>query len=323
MKNRESIKKEKGAERKMKKQHARSLESFALRPSPCHLLLLAFLLSPVALAATRFPPPDENAELLETGRATNLQTPPAAPAEIKVVSYNIRWRDGDDLRKLVQLLKSDAALGQAAIIGLQEVDRDKKRTHNTNTARQIAEALGMYYAWAAPPSTRSEPEEETGVEILSPYPLSEVRRILLPVEGPKGRRRVALGATLKIGPTNVRVYSVHAETRISVEQKTQQLRAVLDDLAQYPKTQPAIVLGDFNTWQLDAPRAITKLFFAAEFNTPFTNDQNTFFRKIIIDTFELKLDWLWLRALRPGSYGIERRIELSDHWPLWINARIK
>jgi endonuclease/exonuclease/phosphatase family metal-dependent hydrolase len=307
----------------MKKQHAHTPEPFAFRTSPFHFLLLALLLSPLAPASTRLAPPDENAELLETGRATNLQTPTPAPAEIKVVTYNIRWRGGDDLRKLVQLLKSDAALGQAAIIGLQEVDRNKKRTHNTNTARQIAEALGMYYAWAAPPSTRSEPEEETGVEILSPYPLSEVRRILLPVEGPKGRRRVALGATVKIGPTNVRVYSVHAETRISVAQKTQQLRAVLNDLDQYPGTQPAIVLGDFNTWQTDAPREIAKLFFAAEFNTPFTNDQNTFFRKIIIDTFELKLDWLWLRALRPGSYGIERKIELSDHWPLWINVKMK
>jgi hypothetical protein len=34
---------------------------------------------------------------------------------------------------------------------LQEVDRNKKRTGNVNTARQLAEALGMRYAWAAPP----------------------------------------------------------------------------------------------------------------------------------------------------------------------------
>jgi endonuclease/exonuclease/phosphatase family metal-dependent hydrolase len=311
-----------GEAMKMKKQRcAPALHTFYLRPSTLHFLLLTLFLSTAAIASTRPPPPPrENTELLETGSATKLLMPPGAPDVIKIVSYNIRWRGGDDLLKLVQLLKSDAALGQAAIIGLQEVDRDKKRTRNTNTARQLAEALGMHYAWAAPPSTKDEPEEETGVVILSPYPLSEVRRILLPVEGPKGRRRVALGATVKIGPENVRVYSVHAETRISVAQKNQQLQAVLDDLAQYPKTQPAIVLGDFNTWQLDAPREIAKLFFAAGFNTPFPNDQTTFFRKIIIDTFELKLDWLWLRSLRPIHYGIQRKIELSDHWPIWTTA---
>ncbi len=73
------------------------------------------------------------------------------PAEIKIVSYNIRWRGGDELRALIEVLRDDTEIGGAAIIGLQEVDRNKERTDCINTARMMAETLGMYYAWAAPP----------------------------------------------------------------------------------------------------------------------------------------------------------------------------
>jgi endonuclease/exonuclease/phosphatase family metal-dependent hydrolase len=285
------------------------------------LLLLTCLLPPVAFAAQT----DE--ALLETGRASRLRQPPANPTEIKVISYNIRWREGEELRKIIELLKTDAALGHAALIGLQEVDRNKGRTHHTNTARELAEALGMYYAWAAPPAPPAkgkaqEMEEETGVEILSPYPLTEVRRIVLPVEGPSGRRRVALGATVKIGPSTLRFYSVHAETRISVEQKTEQLRAVLADMAQHTQAQPAIVLGDFNTWQPNAAREVKQLFTRAGFTTPFPAEQATFYRNILIGVIEIKLDWMWLRGVRPLRFGIARKVEISDHWPLWADVKL-
>src|SRR4051812_14737133 len=153
---------------------------------------------------------DQESELLETGKAARLRDVAASPASIKIISYNIRWRGGEDLRKLIELFKSDKEIGGASILGLQEVDRNRKRTANQNTARVMAEELGMYYAWAAPPppptkDKDNEPqEEETGVCILSAYPLTDVERILLPNEGPHGRRRAAIGATVQIGQRSVR-----------------------------------------------------------------------------------------------------------------------
>ena len=152
--------------------------------------------------------------------------------EIKVISYNIRWRSGDDLKKIIKLFKDDPEIGGAAILCLQEVDRRKKRSGHTNTAKLIADELGMHYAWAAPPAPKPTDEEETGVAILSVYPLSDVRRIVLPHEGPGHRRRVALGATVEIDDRKWRVYSAHSETRIAVDKKLEQFKAVLDDLAQ-------------------------------------------------------------------------------------------
>jgi endonuclease/exonuclease/phosphatase family metal-dependent hydrolase len=244
------------------------------------------------------------------------KTTDKTPNEIKIVSYKIRWRGGDDLKKLIELFKTDKEIGGASIIGLQEVDRNKKRTKNENTIKTIAQSLDMNYAWAAPPNANAnDKEEETGVAILSAFPLSDVTRIILPVEGPGNRRRVAIGATLQIGNESVRVYSVHAETRITPEQKIEQLKSVIDDFEK-SQIKNGIVLGDFNTIFPAEVENTTKLFQEKNFSTPFSNKQTTWTQFLL----ELKLDWLWLRGLQAKEFGINRQISFSDHFPLWVKA---
>jgi endonuclease/exonuclease/phosphatase family metal-dependent hydrolase len=259
-----------------------------------------------------------DASLLETGQAPAAVRSTQAAGGVRIVSYNIRWRGGDDLRKLIELLRADAEIGSASIIGLQEVDRDKRRTRNVNTARAIAEALGLYYAWAAPPAKDGE-EEETGVALLSPHPLSDVARLVLPHEGPGGRKRAAVGATVHVGRTPVRAYSVHAETRMPLAKKVEHWRAVLDDLGRHGDIPHAVIVGDFNTIKGKDVRAARKLFSEAGFTTPFPDDRSTF--KVFL--FDFKLDWLWLRGFDHGDYGIDKQVGLSDHWPLWAHARFR
>lgn len=260
--------------------------------------------------------------LLEIGQAAKVLSTPNAPEEIKVVSYNIRWRGGSELLKLTKALKEDPEVGGAAILGLQEVDRNRKRTGNTNTAKLLADELGMHYAWAAPPLPKPGQEEETGVLLLSPYPLSDVQRIVLPHDGPGRRRRAGIGATVKIASSSLRVYSVHSETRISTEKKVDQMKAVLNDLARYPKDMPAIVMGDLNTWEPGAGDKTTKLFTGEGFNTPFDGDA-TFSQKVLMVPIKLRLDWIWLRNIQATKAGIDKKISFSDHWPLWVALRIK
>ena len=259
--------------------------------------------------------------LLESGQGTTLRKQTSTPAELKILSYNIRWRSGDDLKDMIKLLKDDPEIGGASILALQEVDRRKKRSGNNNTARIIADELGLYYAWAAPPAKNPTDEEETGVAILSVYPLSDVKRIVLPHPGPGERRRVALGATVEIKNRQWRIYSAHAETRIKFGKKLEQFKAVLDDLAQYPKNMPAIIMGDFNTWEPNAHDKVVKLFSDAGLKTPFDGTK-TFKRRILLVPLELKLDWVWLRGLEATNCGIDRQIEISDHFPLWTNVKM-
>jgi endonuclease/exonuclease/phosphatase family metal-dependent hydrolase len=299
----------------------RQLKNLRLSLSLASLILILIC---AALPAEMRAIEDKDSGLLETGGAAKALGHGPTPETIKIISYNIRYRSGEDLRRLIELFKSDAEIGGAAIIGLQEVDRNRKRTGNVNTARLMAEELGMYYAWAAPPPppTKDKPpkEEETGVAILSPYPLSDVTRFVLPNEGPGGRRRAAIGATVKIGMTSLRVYSIHAEIRTSNQRRLQQLATAINDLnIHHQQVERAVVLGDFNTITEKDVDATTALFTKAAFTTPFDKDTSTWKTFII----ELKLDWLWLRGLQPIRHGIDKKIGLSDHWPLWVEVKLK
>jgi endonuclease/exonuclease/phosphatase family metal-dependent hydrolase len=260
---------------------------------------------------------------LESGRAETILS--AAPAkEIKIVSYNIRWRSGEELQQIVQWLKTAGDSPRATIIGLQEVDRARKRTGTQNHAKVLADSLGMYYAWAAPDPAKGskQAEEETGVELLSSYPLEDITRIVLTTDGPGNRSRVALGATVRIDKLAVRVYSVHGETRLTMGKKVDQFKKVLDDLAKFPKLDAAIVVGDFNSWEPPAIERIRGLFTEAGFTTPLPDDESTFLQNALLFDIKLKLDWIWVRGLTPQAYGIDRKLKVSDHFPLWTVVRL-
>ena len=279
-------------------------------------LMLCLLLSGPARAQS-----DRHGHLLEVRPAAAAPVQAhaaAAPAELKIVSYNIRWRGGEELKELVEILRSDSEVGGAAIVGLQEVDRAKKRTKNEHTGRLIAESLGMHMAWAAPPPARDGEEEETGVALLSPFPMTDVERIVLPHEGPNKRRRVAVGATVHVGEVQVRAYSVHAETRMPLKKKVEHWAAVLEDLKKYPHVTRAVVVGDFNTIKGKDVRAARRLFTDAGFTTPFPDDRSTWKTFIV----KLKLDWLWLRGFEAGDFGIDKKVGFSDHYPLWAKVRV-
>src|SRR5436189_4706441 len=138
--------------------------------------LMIALCSIVTLAQA--PSVNSTHQLLEYGHAAKVSASATVPTEIKIVSYNIRWRSGKELEQIIEWLKNKDA--PATLIGLQEVDRAKQRSAKTNNARLLAEGLGMYYGWAAPPlpNNSKDNEEETGVELLSPYPLTDMNRIV-------------------------------------------------------------------------------------------------------------------------------------------------
>jgi endonuclease/exonuclease/phosphatase family metal-dependent hydrolase len=141
---------------------------------------------------------------------------------------------------------------------------------------------------------------------------------VLPNPGPHGRRRAAIGATLNIPGHRVHVYSVHAETRIAMQKKMEQLRTVLDSLSRRSAIEPAVVMGDFNTIKAKDVKGTVKLFSDGGFTTPIPHEHSTF--KVFL--LKLKLDWVWLRDLQASSSGIDRQIGLSDHWPLWVKVKL-
>ena len=236
------------------------------------------------------------------------------PAELRVLTYNLHGPPNDRMGDLVEALAKDQVLKEATILGLQEVNRHHRKTGYRDVASELATTLGLYYAFAVEnPYTKGGGER--GLAILSRFPISHVERIALPHAGPGGRRRIALGTTVQLGPNSLRVYSVHLESRIANRKHADQLTTVLADANRYREL-PTIIVGDFNTVYFRTEQTFD-LLKASYFQTkPY---EGSSFRKVLL--LRKKLDWIWTRNLEILDSGVQGQFEASDHRPVWAQLR--
>jgi endonuclease/exonuclease/phosphatase family metal-dependent hydrolase len=158
-----------------------------------------------------------------------------------------------------------AAVREADVLLLCEVDDGMARSGNLDIAAELAERLHMFYAYAPnyfelTRGTRLERRATRGLvnargfhgnAILSRWPLHDVRRVPLPVEFDWFRHeecrigtRVALRATLDGPRQPITVAVAHLEAFATPAQRARQMRVLLANLDDAPRT---ILGGDFNT----------------------------------------------------------------------------
>lgn len=123
--------------------------------------------------------------------------------KLKVVTWNIKWATLSSLETLGDLLEEQ----DADVVALQEVDHNAERTGNVDQAGELAERLGMNYAFAA---AREEGTGDFGVALLSKLPFADAERIELPAQNPL-EPRVALDAGLCAGGRVVRAVTTHID----------------------------------------------------------------------------------------------------------------
>lgn len=155
---------------------------------------------------------------------------------LRVVSFNIKLADRID--PAIRVLRS-AQLRGADIISLQEMDEAG--------VDRIARALGLNYVYY-PGSIHPSRHRYYGPAILTRWPITDSKKLILPHEGwGRRQRRNATAATIDVGGSCVRVYAVHLETQLkaSPRQREEQVDVVLADAA--TSSCPVIVAGDFNS----------------------------------------------------------------------------
>ncbi|MGH7613145.1 MAG: endonuclease/exonuclease/phosphatase family protein, partial [Gemmatimonadales bacterium] len=220
----------------------------------------------------------------------------AETATIRVVTFNIQFARHID--SALALLETAEQLAGADIITLQEMDAP-------GTSR-IAAALGMSYVYY-PATHRSGTGRDFGNAILSRWPISEDRKIILPHLGRFAKTlRTATAATIAVAGVPVWVYSVHLGTifELSPGAKRDQARAIIADAAAYPRV---IVCGDMNS------HGIGREFRAAGYGWPTEHNPRT------------KHFWNWDHVFLKGlelrdttSTGVVRdNRHASDHRPVW------
>jgi endonuclease/exonuclease/phosphatase family metal-dependent hydrolase len=256
---------------------------------------------------------------------------------IRVAVFNAKG--GARLDQIVARLKEPPLAG-ADLILLCEAGWRVRRSARREFARELAEALGMSFAfgavWGVPPRDGEPFSRFLGNAILSSEPLEEVRVVPMPRYPRRdfGRLRGAPNgviATVVIEGTPLTVTVAHLESRAGPEFRARQMKLVAEAI---PAGRPAIIGGDFNTTTIEigvhqvpigvaralalnrrrrhAPRSHEPLFDLLEasgfdFDGANVPGRPTFtFSRFIPHFLRPKLDWIALRDLGvvPGSAAV-------------------
>ena len=197
------------------------------------------------------------------------EPPPAAVSAggrmVRTVAWNIqRGARLDDLRRAVVA----PPFAGADVLLLSEVDVGLGRSGNRNVARELAEALGMSYAFGVSylALTDDYGDDAAGLEntlalsgaaVISRYPIGRVENIDLPEVRDKfhssekrlGKKR-ALLAEIALPDGPLVVAACHLDSNASPAQRAHQLGGVLDSVDRSGVAR-ALVGGDFNTSTYD------------------------------------------------------------------------
>jgi endonuclease/exonuclease/phosphatase family metal-dependent hydrolase len=240
---------------------------------------------------------------------------------VKVVSWNIER--GLRLPDVSDFLQRQSA----ALLLLQEVDVNARRTGRRNIAEELSRSLGVPFLFAAEFEELSQGRPDSpayhGQAILTALPASSTRIIrfehqtgywrpspFLPNWQLFQRRtggRLALVADLDVAGCRLVVYNAHLESRGSEQLRKAQIEEILADTNRYPPDAPILIAGDFNTRKTSSP--VVAALLRGGFHMAVGQQVTT--------TRGSALDWIFVRGPLTFQKGaIHTDAKASDHFPL-------
>ena len=220
------------------------------------------------------------------------------------------------------------------ILALQEADNQTARAGGMHVTRELAAQLEMSWVHAPAGTPRGIPPKkrqwwldfeeqiglndpgETGVALLSNLELGDVTRIDLPWRDCLWRPRLAVAATVKIGPATLRVFNAHIDPHPDADGQLAQLEAMMN-LAD-KETGPTLVMGDFNTLSKQKCKDTRGLLEGRGYVTPFPSGTNTWRGAGL----RFHADWIFGRNVRFTRWGVAKPLSVSDHWPVWAEVNL-
>ena len=230
-----------------------------------------------------------------TGPATVRST---ESFRLRVVTFNIEY--ALRVERALAGLRDGASLRDADIVALQEMDEPG------TTA--IASGLGVSYAYC-PASVHPKYRRDVGNAILSPWPLSDAKKVALPHRSRFVRQaRVAIRATVSVAGRPLRVYALHLGSPLGASpgQRRDQIDVVLRDAEDSPD--PVVIAGDFNS------KGLGERLVARGYDWPTRNAGAS--------TRGFSYDHVFTRGLRLTEVraGVANEVrDASDHRPVWVD----
>ena len=230
---------------------------------------------------------------------------PASSAPFRVVSFNIEY--SRKIGAALAALRASPQLRDPDLLSLQEMDAPG--------VERIARELGMNAVYF-PSGVHPTPKHDFGCALLSPWPLEDDSKLLLPHAARGTRlRRAAVAATVLRGSLRVRAFCVDLPSPMAVSggsrrEQAQTIIAEADKAA--AAGQPVVVAGDFNS------HGIGEQFTRAGYAWPTQHLGPT----VRWTVFRLHYDHVFARGLVPvtgqASAGVADNHDASDHQPIWV-----
>ena len=254
---------------------------------------------------------------------SSAQTPaarlaPSQSAEISVLSLNLAMES--DPAPLVEAIRA-VCVEIPDVLMFQEV---AALPGQPSVAEQIAKELGMQAVYR--PSFTLADGRTIGLATLSRFqPINDrvlpLKRFSLAF---RSRERVALATAFETPGGVLRTYNVHLDTRINVNDRIDQVSAIIEDIDSAPDR--ALIAGDFNTndnfWVFHT------------IPVPFLGRQGHGLERYMArhglvsafdggsthDVLRMRLDWMFLKGLQPTARSIHP-VTVSDHHALRVSLQ--
>jgi endonuclease/exonuclease/phosphatase family metal-dependent hydrolase len=153
---------------------------------------------------------------------------------VRLATYNVQHGRRPDGAVDIALLARACAALSADVLALQEVDRNLRRSHDADTAAEVAAACGMAHVYGPAISRQGG---EYGNALLVRGSIDDAQVLAIPDEEP----RSAIVARATVGDVGLSVCATH----LGLQGRAKgQLPGLLDALRQRPG--PRVLLGDLN-----------------------------------------------------------------------------
>jgi endonuclease/exonuclease/phosphatase family metal-dependent hydrolase len=313
--------------------------------------------------ATAIPPLKESEKIefgdIQAGKQAERRNA-ATATTIVVASYNIRYAVGRFLisggllrkaglgrfgRRDEQVARNISTAARAFseghllpavdVLALQEADKKTQRAAGHHVARELAEALQMSWVHVPAGIPRGEKPKtrqwwldfeepiglydagDTGVGLLSRWPLRDVTRIDLPWHECAWRPRLAMAATVSVGGSTLQIFNAHVDPHAAVDNQLEQLEVLVAQAES--ESGPTLILGDFNTLSTEKVAETRNFLESHGYATPVPSGTATWRGAGL----RLHADWIFSRGVKIAKWGVARPLNVSDHWPIWVEVEIR
>jgi len=244
--------------------------------------------------------PDSNQPFFEGSYAESI---PQFSGSIKVVSWNTNY--GEQLDRIIAALTEEESLQDADVLLLQEMD--------DVSVDLLAQTLKYNYVYY-PATIHHHHEKNFGNTILSPWPLDDPKKIVLPNSDPDSKQdRIAVRANVLIDDLELSAYSVHLEHFWMLPGRSESQVEVL--VRQVGKeAHPVIVGGDFNSWSPGSIDLLDTLFGEIDMQRVSKGAAPTLETSVSIP---LTVDHIFASDFFESQAGVWQQNEISDHAAVW------